>query len=103
MEQMIYVDESPIHGKGVFARVDIPEGAHLGDYQGPVVKEDGLYVLWIQDEDAGEEYGIDGQNALRYLNHRRRPNAEFDGEKLFAQNPIVAGSEITIHYGADWD
>jgi uncharacterized protein len=103
MDPLIYVDESPIHGKGLFARVDIPEGTYLGDYLGPVVQEDGTYVLWVQDDEAGQEYGIDGQNELRYLNHRGEPNAEFDGEKLFAQGSIVAGSEITIHYGADWD
>jgi uncharacterized protein len=102
MDQMTYVDESAIHGKGLFARVEIPEGTYLGDYQGPVVQEDDIYVLWIRDEATGDEYGIDGRNALRYLNHGSLPNAEFDGEKLYTQTAIPAGSEIFIHYGADW-
>ena len=103
MEELIYVDESPIHGKGLFARVAIPVGTYLGDYLGPIVEDDGTYVLWVHDEETDTEYGIDGQNALRYLNHRGEPNAEFDGEKLYTVNSIPAGSEITIHYGADWD
>jgi SET domain-containing protein len=103
MEEMTFVDESPIHGKGLFARVDIPEGTYLGDYEGPIATEDGTYVLWIYDDETGEEYGIDGQNALRYLNHDAQPNAEFDGEKLYTQATIPAGSEIFIHYGEAWD
>lgn len=103
MDSLYFVAESPIHGKGLFARVDIPAGTYLGDYLGPVVVEDGTYVLWIHDEATDTEFGIDGVNELRYMNHAAEPVAELDGQSLYALAPIRAGSEITIHYGADWD
>lgn len=103
MDLLVRVEESPIHGKGVFARVDIPADTYLGDYLGPITDQDDTYVLWIYDEETGEEFGVDGQNELRYLNHNGQPNAEFDGQALTSLAAIPAGSEVTIHYGEAWD
>ena len=56
----------------------------------------------IRDDDGGAE-GIEVTNALRYLNHSSRPNAEIDGLELYALRNIQPGAEILIHYGNDWN
>jgi len=102
-----YIDVQPslIHGFGVFAAEPIPQDSYIGRYKGPIVyddEDDGEYVLWVLDDD-GEGYGIDGQNALRYVNHDRENNATFYEDELYALRDIEVGEEICHHYGADWD
>lgn len=96
----LQVGDSAIHGKGLFAARAIPKGSYMGSYEGPVVEEDGMYVLWVTDED-GNESGHLGVNRLRFINHDKTPNAEFDGIDLYALRKIKPGEEITIDYG--WD
>lgn len=93
---------SPIHGAGCFARQDFVAGEHIGTYEGPEVKRDGTYVLWVYDE-GREPVGRSGRNLLRYLNHRKDGNAEFDGFALYAKRDIVSGEEITFDYNSDFD
>ena len=93
--------ESPIHGKGVFAKESIGEGTVIGVYEGPEAERDGAYVLWVECDD-GSFYGIEGRNELRYLNHSSSPNADFDDEELSAVRAIAPGDEITLHYGDAW-
>lgn len=95
-----YVEDSEIHGKGLFARTTIKAGTYLGDYEGPETTDNGMHVLWIEEED-GEWIGRDGQNALRYLNHDQNPCAEFDGFELYAAADIEPHQEITIDYGEE--
>jgi len=95
------VRNSPIHGKGVFACGEISTGDFLGAYTGPKASRNGTYVLWVTDE-KGEEYGVSGRNKLRYLNHSSEPNAEFDGQELWALDDIQPGEEVTFHYGEDF-
>jgi SET domain-containing protein len=61
-----------------------------------------MHVLWSLNED-GEEIGIEGRNALRFLNHSSDPNSEFIGSELHALRNVQPGAEITIHYGDDWE
>jgi len=98
--QYLYVDESDIHGKGLFASTDIEPGTYLGDYEGPETTENGMHVLWTENED-GEWIGRNGKNALRYLNHNNQPCAEFDGYELYAVTDIKKDQEITIDYGEE--
>ena len=98
--KLTYVAESTIHGKGLFARTRIKKGTYMGEYLGPVVKRNGSHVLWVCD-DRGREIGRSGRNKLRYLNHSKRPNAEFDGFELFALKAIGPDQEITINYSYD--
>ncbi len=98
----VLVRPSPVHGLGLFAQVSIPSDSYIGDYDGPIAEDDGRYVLWVED-DGGEWTGIDGRNALRYMNHSATPNAELHGAELYALSDIERGSEITIHYGEDWE
>lgn len=97
--RLVYVAESPIHGKGLFAREPIPARAYIGRYLGPEAKRNGSHVLWIEGEHGW--IGRRGFNRLRYLNHAAVPNAEFDGFDLYARRRIQAGEEITIDY--HWD
>lgn len=95
------VKRSSIHGRGLFAEVAIDKGALIGEYQGPIAKRNGSYVLWFEDEE-GILRGIVGRNEIRFVNHSLAPNAEFVGPELVALSPIQAGAEITAHYGEDW-
>lgn len=97
----VVVLESSIHGKGLFARKRLRDGALIGRFEGTRTRRDGPHVLWVQ-LDGGKEVGIRGENELRYLNHSRRPNAEFRGDELFAVRNIQPGAEITFDYGDDW-
>lgn len=97
--QLVYVDESPIHGYGLFAREPLPRGFHIGTYLGPEAKRNGSHVLWVDDGNGW--VGRRGLNRLRYLNHSASPNAEFDGFDLYALHRIRADEEITIDY--HWD
>jgi SET domain-containing protein len=87
---------------GVFATHDIRCGDVIGEYEGSVTVEDGTYVLWIVDEEDGSEVGVEGHNELRYLNHSPSPNCAFDGTVLSSLRDILAGDELTFHYGDDW-
>lgn len=97
----VEIKESPIHGKGIFARRRIRRGAWIGRFEGDSTRVDGTYVLWLIDEE-GRETGIRGRNALRFLNHGRPENAEFVDADLFAVRNIQPGAEILIDYGEAW-
>ena len=98
---LVEVRQSPIHGKGLFAKKRIRANQLLGVYEGARTKRNGTYVLWVEYED-GEVVGINGRNELRYLNHSRTPNAEFWGEQLYSLRAIEANTEITFDYGDEW-
>ncbi len=97
----MYVADSPIHGRGLFAAVRIGSGSHIGRYEGRRTDENGTYVLWVEGDGEDEWIGYDGTNELRFLNHSRPPNGEMDGQELYAARDIEAGEEITIDYG-EW-
>ena len=99
LRKQLKVGSSPIHGRGLFARNDIKKGTYIGTYHGPDTDDNGTYVLWVKE---GRKWcGCDGKNILRYLNHSKKPNAEFDGRDLFALKKIREGDEITFDYGED--
>ena len=95
------IGRSLIHGRGVYAVRAIPADERIGVYEGRPTERDGAYVLWVEDGRGGC-YGIRGTGALRFLNHSHEPNAEFDGEELWALRDIHPGEEITFNYGDDW-
>lgn len=97
---LVEIGTSAIHGRGVFATIDISSGTHIGTYEGRPTDSDGTHVLWVEgDEDWNL---IDGTGVLRWLNHSRNPNAEFDGPELYSVTDISPGTEITFDYGPDW-
>ena len=62
--------------------------------------ENGSHVLWVEEGD-GQWIGRNGQNILRYLNHCKKPHAEFNGFDLYAIKNIQEGEELTIDYGEE--
>jgi len=97
---VVYVAESGIHGRGLFAAREIACGEYIATFHGPQARRDGNYVLWVyaSPEDT-EPVGRSGRNLLRFLNHAPSCNAEFDGFDLYARRAIAPGEEITIDYG----
>jgi SET domain-containing protein len=104
LSEWVYAAESPIHGTGLFARRAIAAGEYIGTYWGPTARRNGRYVLWVCDDREGEESweGRSGRNLLRYLNHSRDCNAEFDGYDLYALRDIAPDEEITFYYGDEF-
>lgn len=101
LSDLVEVRRSSIHGKGLFARRRIRAGTRIGSYEGPRTQKIGDHVLWVVDEE-GNEYGIDGRNELRYVNHSRRPNVVFEEADLIALRDIEPGEELLHDYGEDW-
>ncbi|MGB0723636.1 MAG: SET domain-containing protein [Gammaproteobacteria bacterium] len=99
LEEKVYVASSSIHGKGCFAKVDVPKGAYIGTYEGPKAKRDSKFTLWVMAPE--KPIGRVGRNALKYLNHSDTPNAEFSEFDLYASTAIPAGAEITFDYDPD--
>ena len=51
LHQLFYKKESGIHGDGLFARLKIKQGEYMGEYDGPVVSDNGNFII---DADFGE-------------------------------------------------
>jgi SET domain-containing protein len=93
-DSMIYVGDSSIHGKGLFARTFIPAGQVIGTVRGEPTLTNGDHVLWID-----EENGFHVQCDLRYINHSDNPNAVYyDTLEVCAVRDIQPGEEITHNY-----
>ena len=102
---LCFVDDSPVHGCGLFARDTILAGTWIGHYDGPRTEENGMHVLWVDNGEGNEEdwVGYDGNNELRFLNHAVIPNGEMDGLDLYAARNIKTNEEITIDYGEEFN
>lgn len=100
LQQLFYRKESEIHGDGLFSREKFKQGDYMGEYDGPIVNDNGAHVLWVEKYD-DVWVGRDGKNLLRYINHSQDPHAEFIGFELFAVRDIYPHDEITIDYGEE--
>jgi SET domain-containing protein len=111
----IQTRRSGVHGKGVFALVDIPEGETLIEYTGEVITwtealdrhphdpSDPNHTFYFHID---EEHVIDakyGGNSARWINHSCKPNCEADVEdgRVFirSKRDIQAGEELFYDYG----
>lgn len=101
LHKLFYSKASNIHGTGLFARSGFKQGDYMGEYDGQIVKQDGMHVLWVEEYD-DVWMGRDGKNLLRYLNHSKQPSAEFSGFELYALSSIQKDEEITIDYGEEF-
>ncbi len=100
----VYVKDSDIHGKGLFASRDIKKGELIGEFKHKPAKKDGMYVLWVE-----EDRGYRVLDDFKYINHSNKPNAAYyDDFTVMALKKIRKDEEITHYYGADlaedvWD
>lgn len=96
----VYVKNSAIHGRGLFAKTRIKEGEVLGEVQATATNDDGPYVLWVNDAKDGFEVKC----IFKYINHNKDANACYcDDLTVIALRDIDADEEITHDYGLDWN
>lgn len=116
--EWIYVKESNIHNKGVFAFKDIPKGTKIIEYIGEKITKEAAEERLDRDEKNGtvyvfeldENYDIDGfvggSDAI-YINHTCNPNSEvdiIDGKIwIIATKDIKKDEELSYDYGFDLD
>ena len=111
----IQTRRSGVHGKGVYAVVDLAEGEALIEYVGEIITWDEALRRHPHDPSdpnhtfyfhVDEEHVIDakvGGNSSRWINHSCNPNCEADVEEgrvfIKALRNISAGEELFYDYG----
>lgn len=99
-DDLVAVGVSPVHGKGLFAREDIPAGTLLGVCKTRPARKDGPHVLWLDDG----ERPVQVTCLLRYINHAAQPNtAYYEDLSVETLRYVRAGEELLHHYGDDWE
>ena len=109
---VIVFKDSPIHGTGGFAKLDLPKGTRLLEYLGErISKRESLcrceqnneYIFTLNDQE-----DLDGNvawNPARLINHSCAPNCEAEKAAdhiwIIATRDLRAGEEITFNYGYD--
>lgn len=95
---LYYVKDSPIHGKGLFAKKALKKGTVLGVCQTKKTRKTGLYTLSFDD------YQLDVSCDLKYINHAKKPNAIYwDDLSVEVIKPIKKDQEIFHDYGEEWN
>jgi SET domain-containing protein len=112
LNEYIEVKESSVHGKGLFARKDIPVDTFICIIQGEFINEvecirreedeNNNYIFWHSENN----YIDVSKNLLRYLNHDCSPKCYVDERDetslcLITESHIFTGEEITIDYEYD--
>jgi len=118
------VRNSKVHGKGVFARKDIPKGTKIIEYVGNIVsskeglriyeeqlkksKETGVGAVYIFQLNRKQD--IDGDvpwNPAKYINHSCNPNCKYkiinNHIWIFSIRDIKKGEELNYDYDYDLD
>ena len=107
--------KSRIHGRGVFARRDIPAGTRLIEYVGLPVSKQKSAELRLKRNNylfaVNESSDLNGKvswNPARLINHSCEPNCEADLDEsdrvwIFSIKPIARGEEVTFNYGYNLD
>jgi len=90
----VYAAQSPIHGKGLFAAIDIDEDVSLGRLQGMPTEEEGTYVLWLS-----RKVGLELTNEFRFINHSSDPNCALTGLDVVTLRAVAKDEELTHDYG----
>lgn len=117
---LIRVARSGIHGRGVYARTDIPAGTKIIEYTGERItkaeahrREEQRLARQRRGGDASVyvfelngRYDLDGRtrrNPARLINHSCAPNCEAQNLRghiwIIARHDIAAGEELTFNYG----
>ena len=110
---LVEVKESPLHGKGVFAKRNIAKGEvivksdmaliHINENLPEILAT--LQFPWTDEYDA-----ICLSDAGSFFNHSGQPNAEIQKrdfinltQTFVAKTSIIKGNEITIYYNEAFD
>ena len=122
MKPRFVARRSPIHGRGVFARVDLAPGEMLMEYRGLRISRAQAAALDEELTLAGHTFlftvndstlidGSIGGNSARWMNHSCEPNClaqvhvNIDGDEardkvlIETLRAIRAGEELTFDYG----
>lgn len=104
------VKKSPIHGKGLFAAQDVPEGTVVWEFDPDIdleLPEKYLSVLEKHVQDFVGLYGSKEKGIIhlsmddsRYMNHSREPNVKTGPgrESMYAVRDIKKGEELLCDY-----
>jgi SET domain-containing protein len=114
-QRRIQTRRSGVHGKGVFAVLDLAEGEIILEYTGQIIGWAEAQARHPHDPDqpnhtfyfhVNENHVIDalhGGNSSRWINHSCAPNCEAEevGGRIFikALRNIAAGEELNYDYG----
>ena len=122
MTRRIEVRRSGIHGRGIFAAIDLAPGQRIIEYKGRRITHAQADTLYDDSLDTGhtflftlnDKYIVDANqqgNSARWINHSCAPNCEamihvnINGDEkrdkvyIEAIKPIKAGQELTYNYG----
>lgn len=91
---LVYVADSDLHGKGMFAEKNIKADISLGALEGYPITKDGTYVLWLT-----EKKGLRVTNDFRFINHSSKPNCALTGTEVVTLRKIKPDEELTHDYG----
>ena len=111
----IQVRRSGVHGKGVFALVDLPKGVAVIEYVGEVISwtealrrhphdpSDPNHTFYFHIDETRVIDAAHGGNSARWINHSCDPNCEaneIDGRVYIKTlRAIKAGQELSYDYG----
>ena len=111
----IQTRRSGVHGKGVYAVVDLAEGELVMEYTGELITwnealkrhphdpSDPTHTFYFHIDDRHVIDAKFGGNSSRWINHSCEPNCEaaVDGRRVFIRTlrPIAAGEELFYDYG----
>lgn len=99
LKRHLYVDDSPLHGKGLFSKIEIAKGTELGICTTRKTREPGLHTLTFAD---GSQRDVTCK--LKYINHSKKPNVSYyDDLSVVALRKIKPGDELLHDYGDEWD
>jgi hypothetical protein len=114
-KEKLEVRSSPIHGKGVFARVPFKKGEVVLEYLGAIIdwpealrrhphdpSQPNHTFYFALDDEGGVIDGNDGGNRARWINHSCAPNCESEtkGQRVWvrALRDMAAGAELNYDY-----
>lgn len=94
VSRKVFVAESEVHGKGLFAAKRIKADTVIGRLHGMPTHDDGIYVLWVSDE-----LGLELTNDFKYINHNSDPNAAYSDLDVTVLRDVEPGEELLHDYG----
>jgi SET domain-containing protein len=116
------VRSSKIHGKGIFARKDIPKGTNVIEYVGNIVsRKEGDRIAeeqYVKSRKTGSgavyifelnrKQDVDGDvswNPAKFINHSCNPNCKYQRKDnhiwIVSRRDIKKGEELSYDYGYD--